>query len=162
MPTVRFLREGIEVEVEEGANLRNVAMEVGVEVYKKPWSYGLNCHGFGHCGTCRVTVKNDTMDGCSTLSWMEFLQFKLGWPLSVPPFINVFAYIGNEDEMRLSCQVSVEEDIDVYTRPGVNYTGDQDWQYKGTNPAVSGQSVESTPSQTTWEKGEMEELSEES
>lgn len=162
MPTVRFLREGIEVEVEEGANLRHVAQDVGVEIYEKPWSYGLNCHGFGHCGTCRVAIKNDTMDGCSDLSWMESLQFKLGWPMSAPPFINVFGYIGNEDEMRLSCQVTVEDDIDVYTRPGINYNGDQDWQYKGSNPAISGQSVEARPGQTAFEKSEMDELTEES
>ncbi|MFB6346523.1 MAG: ferredoxin [bacterium] len=160
MPTVRFLREGIEVEVEEGANLRNVAQEVGVEVYSKPWSYGLNCKGFGHCGTCRVSIKNDTMDGASDLSWMEVLQFKLGWPLSPIPFINTFAYIGKEDEMRLSCQVTVEGDMDVLTRPGVNYTGDEDWQYKGSNPAISGKSIEPSPEQTTFEKSEMDELSE--
>lgn len=160
MPTVRFLREGIEVEVEKGANLRNVAQEVDVEVYDKPWSYGLNCHGFGHCGTCRVSIKNDTMSGTNDMTWMETLQFKVGWPLSAPPLINAFAFIGNEDEMRLSCQVTVEDDIDVYTRPGVNYTGDQDWQYEGINPAISGQSVEARPEQTAFEKSEMDELSE--
>lgn len=160
MPTVRFLREGIEVEVEEGANLRQVAQEVGVEVYEKPWSYGLNCHGLGHCGTCRVAIKNETMDNCSNLSWMETLQFKVGSPFSAPPFINVFGYIGNEDEMRLSCQVSIEDDIDVYTRPGINYSGDQKWQYRETNPAISGHSVEERPGQTAYEKGEMEEIPE--
>lgn len=158
MPTVRFLREGIEVEVEEGANLRTVAQEVGVQVYQKPWSYGLNCHGFGHCGTCRVAVKNDTMQGTSDLSFMEMLQFKIGWPLSAPPFINVFDYIGKEDELRLSCQVTVEDDIDVYTRPAVNYNGEQDWQYEEPNPAISGQSVEARPQQTAFEKSEMEDL----
>lgn len=161
MPTVRFLREGIEVEVEEGANLRSVAMDVGVEVYQKPWSYGLNCHGFGHCGTCRVAVKNETMDGCSDLSLMETLQFKIGWPFSAPPLINVFDYIGKEDELRLSCQVTVEEDIDILTRPSVNYNGQQKWQYQESNPAISGQSVESTPGQTPFEKSEMDEITDE-
>ncbi len=162
MPTVRFLREGIEVEVQEGANLRRVAQEVDVDVYGNPWNYGFNCHGFGHCGTCRVKIKNNTMDGCSGMSWMEFLQFQIGWPLSAPPFINVFGFIGNEDEMRLSCQVTVQDDIDVFTRPKLNYSGDQNWQYSESNPAISGQSVESTPEQTPFERSEMDELTEES
>lgn len=160
MPTVRFLREGIEVEVEQGANLRHVAQEAGIEVYKKPWSYGLNCHGFGHCGTCRVLVRNDTMDGCSDLSLMETLQFKIGWPLSAIPLVNVFDYIGREDELRLSCQVTVEDDIDVYTRPAINYYGEQDWQYSEENPALAGRPLRSEPPDTPFERSEMEELSE--
>ncbi len=158
MPTVRFLREGIEVEVEQGANLRHVAQEAGIDVYGKPWSYGLNCHGFGHCGTCRVLVKNDTMDGCSDLSLMETLQFKIGWPLSAIPLVNVFDYIGREDELRLACQVTVEDDVDVYTRPAINYYGQQDWQYAEDNPALSGGTLRSEPSETPFERSEMEEL----
>lgn len=162
MPTIRFLREGIEVEVEKGTNLRQAALEAGIQVYQKPWSYGLNCHGLGHCGTCRVAVKNDTMDGCSGLSLMERFHFQVGNPFSAPPLINVFGYIGNEDEWRLSCQVQVEDDIEVLTRPSVNYSGDQEWQYSEQNPAISGQSVDASPTQTPFEKSEMEDLSEDS
>lgn len=160
MPTVRFLREGIEVEVEQGANLREVALDAGVQVYEKPWSYGLNCHGFGQCGTCRVAIKNDTMEGTSDLTISEIIQFKIGAPHTMPPFVNVFGYIGNEDEWRLSCQVEVEEDIDVFTRPGVNYNGDEDWQYRGDNPALSGQSAGPEPEATPFERSEMEDLAE--
>lgn len=162
MPTVRFLREGIEVECDQGANLRRVAQEAGVEIYEKPWRYELNCHGLGTCGTCRVSIKNNTMDGSSDLSFLEKLQFKIGWPLSAIPFLNFFDYIGKEDELRLSCQLSVENDIDVYTRPAANFFGDQDWQYNADNPAIAGQSAPQTePPQTTWEKGEMQELNDE-
>lgn len=160
MPTVRFLREGIEVEVEQGANLRKVAQKADIQLYESPWNYGLNCHGFGHCGTCRVAIKNSTMDGCSELSLMEKMQFKIGWPLSAIPFINVFDYIGKEDELRLACQVTVTDDVNVYTRPAINYTGDQDWQYKEENPAVSGAAPQQTPGQTPFEESEMEDLSE--
>jgi len=159
MPTVRFLREGIEVECEQGANLRRVAMEAGVEIYEKPWRYELNCHGLGTCGTCRVAIKNDSMDGASDLSLMEKLQFKLGWPLSPIPFLNFFDYIGKENELRLSCQISVEDDVDVYTQPEANFYGDQKWQFDVDNPAIAGKSsVSEAPPQTTWERGEMQDL----
>lgn len=169
MPTVRFLREGIEVEVEKGANLREVAMEAGVEVYRPPfnrgWPLTFNCHGFGHCGTCRVLVKNNTMDGCSDLSFWEKCQFYLGFSLAVIPYlmpaINAFDFVDKQDELRLSCQVTVEDDVDVYTRPAVNLYGNPDWQYAEENPAITGQALPSQPPQTPFERGEMEEISEE-
>lgn len=166
MPTVRFLREGIEVEVEKGANLRAVAKEAGIEVYRPPfnrgWPLQFNCHGYGQCGTCRVLIKNQTMENCSGRSIWEKLQFNLGFSFAALPYflplLNVFDVIGKEDELRLSCQVTVEGDVDVYTRPPVNLFGDPNWQYGEENPAISGQTVETQPSQTPFERGEMEEL----
>ena len=35
-----------------------------------------------------------------------------------------FAYIGNEENMRLSCQVQINGDMEVVTRPTFNMFGD--------------------------------------
>ena len=57
MPKVTFVygKEKKEVEVPEGANLREEALKAGVPVYAGLHRY-LNCHGLGLCGTCRVLV----------------------------------------------------------------------------------------------------------
>ena len=52
----------------------------------------LNCHGFGHCGTCRVLITKG-MENASPMGFMERMRLKLS-----------MAYIGNEDTMRLACQ----------------------------------------------------------
>ena len=55
MPVIRFKREHLSVDVPDGANLRQVALDNGIEVYQ-----GLdivaNCRGRGLCGTCRVEI----------------------------------------------------------------------------------------------------------
>src|SRR5437588_9197037 len=66
MPKVVFIKgkDKKEVEVPEGAVLRDAALQAGVQVNFFPLEFGngfvgryLNCHGFGHCGTCKVLVK---------------------------------------------------------------------------------------------------------
>src|SRR5262249_9661636 len=92
MPKGVFVNEKKEIEVPEGANLRDEARKAGIEVYSGINRY-LNCFGHGTCGTCRVLVKK----GMENLSPKGFLErFTLARMLST---------IGHEDEMRLACQV---------------------------------------------------------
>jgi hypothetical protein len=42
----------------------------------------------------------------------------------VPSFI----YIGNEKEMRLACQIKVNGDCSVVTKPALNISGENFWQ----------------------------------
>src|SRR5437588_12169149 len=56
MPKVNFVKEKKEIEVPQGANLRQEAAKNGIVVYKGLSRY-LNCLGHGTCGTCRVLVK---------------------------------------------------------------------------------------------------------
>ncbi len=111
MPKVRFLKEAKEIEVAEGANLRQAALKEGIQVYAGISKY-LNCLGNGTCGTCRVLIKNDTMKNCSPKGWLEALRIALSW----------FA-IACENEVRLSCQVKVMGDVDVETTPAMNLYG---------------------------------------
>ena len=59
MPVIKFIKEKVEIEVPDGANLREEAIKAGVNVYDGLNGIGkninkyLNCHGFGQCGMCR-------------------------------------------------------------------------------------------------------------
>jgi ferredoxin len=117
MPKVTFIvgKEKREVEVPEGANLRQEAMKAGVPVYAGLHRY-LNCRGLGLCGTCRVLVKQGT-ENLTPKSFRE--RFKLALSL---------ASIGHEDEMRLSCQAQVKGDCTVEVTPAFNWSGENFWQ----------------------------------
>ena len=110
MPKVRFLREKKEIEVKEGENLRESALRNGIEVYRGAHKF-LNCRGHGTCATCRVLIKNDTMKNASGMGIAEKVRLAVS-----------FVAIGEED-MRLSCQVRVLGDLDVYTQPELNLYG---------------------------------------
>ncbi|QDU59468.1 2Fe-2S iron-sulfur cluster binding domain protein [Planctomycetes bacterium Pan216] len=131
MPKITFVKEKKEIEVEEGANLREVALanEVGlhhvglgadnsVATFSNSIASYTNCSrtmpflGGGHCGTCSVLIKKGA-ENCSPKSMKEKIR------LAVAP-----SAIGREDEMRLSCQVKVTGDIEVETMPAMNLTGD--------------------------------------
>jgi len=75
--------------------------------------------------------------------------------------LNFFDFIGQEDELRLSCQVAVEDDVEVYTRPPYNFYGDPQWQYDVQNPAIAGHaSTSEAPPATPFEEEEMEGIEE--
>jgi ferredoxin len=119
MPKITFVNEKVELEVPEGTNLRAAARQAGVSVYKGLAKY-LNCHGLGMCGTCRVLVKK----GAENLSPKGVRE---RFNLALHP-VTMLASIGHEDEMRLSCQVSVNGDCAVETTPGINWSGENFWQ----------------------------------
>jgi ferredoxin len=115
MPKVVFVKEKKEIEVPDGANLRLEARKAGIDVYTGLDKL-LNCRGNGLCGTCRVLVKKG-MENLSPKGWLE--RFKLATMLSS---------IGHENDMRLSCQVKVNGDCSIETRPALNVSGENFWQ----------------------------------
>jgi ferredoxin len=119
MLKVTFVNEKKEIEVEQGANLRDAARKAGISVYKGLDRY-LNCRGFGLCGTCKVLVKKG-MENLGPKTMMEKFNFNTH-PLTM------FARIGHEDEMRLSCQVKVLGDCTIETMPEFNLSGENFWQ----------------------------------
>ncbi len=119
MPKVQFINEKKEIEVPAGANLRLAAMEAGIPIYKGLDRY-LNCRGLGLCGTCRVHVTQG-MENLSPKTLRERINFNLH-PLGM------FAAIGHENVIRLSCQVRVNGDCSVQTQPPFNWSGDNFWQ----------------------------------
>ena len=119
MPKVVFVNEKQEIDVPAGSNLREAARKAGISVYKGLDRY-LNCRGLGLCGTCRVLVKKG-MENLSPKTLMERIN------LNAHP-LTLFARIGHEDEMRLSCQVKVNGDCTVQTQPEFNVSGENFWQ----------------------------------
>jgi len=118
MPTVKFVNEKKTIEVPEGANLRKEAMKAGVEVYSGIHKY-LNCHGFGQCGSCRMRIVKGK-ENVSRQGIFEKLRLLLG-PLTF------FARLGQEDEVRLACRTRVKGDIEVESRPALNWHGERFW-----------------------------------
>lgn len=124
MPTIHFVNEKKQVHVAEGADLRRAALDAGVKLYHGINGYGaklnevVNCRGFGHCGTCRVLVTKG-MDNANKMTLMEKFTFRLN-PLGPA----MFAYIGNEDTMRLACKTRVFGDMEVVTCPEFNFAGE--------------------------------------
>lgn len=116
MPKVKFYKEKVEVEVPVGANLRDEARKAGVEVYPGI-NRIVNCMGHGTCGSCRVLLLNGTMKNTSPMTLIEKLRF-------ASSFLN----LGDEEEMRLSCQTKVMGDIEVFTQPAFNWHGKPDKQ----------------------------------
>ena len=110
MPKVNFVREKKVIEVKDGENLRVACLSAGIEIYRGMHKH-LNCRGKGLCATCRVLIKNGTMKNVSLKGIIEKIRLALSW-----------VAIGEED-MRLSCKVKVQGDIDVYTQPEINLYG---------------------------------------
>lgn len=115
MPKITFVTEKREIEVPEGANLREEARKAGINVYSGLSKY-VNCFGHGSCGTCRVLVKKGT-ENLSKKGLMERVTL-----------FRMLTAIGHEDEMRLSCQCAVNGDVTVETRPQPNLSGENFWQ----------------------------------
>jgi len=105
LPVVKFEREGRSIEVPKGANLRKVALKAGINVYKGINQF-LNCQGHGLCGTCRVEIiQGDKNVNSKTPKEEWVLRGKFLIAHKVKP------------NLRLSCQVKVEDDIVVLTMP---------------------------------------------
>jgi ferredoxin len=113
MPKVTFVKEKLEIEVPQGANLRDEALKAGVEVYTGINRY-VNCLGHGTCGTCKVVVKKGA-EHLSPKTAME--KFTLWRMLSV---------IGHEQESRLACQCRVQGDCTIETRPALPISPEAD------------------------------------
>ena len=114
MPKVRFVNEKREIEVPEGANLRQEAMKAGVNLYPLLYKW-TNCRGHGLCASCRVLIRKGT-ENVQPMGGFEKCRLALS-----------MVYIGNEDKMRLACKCQVQGDLEVETKPPMNLFGDKFW-----------------------------------
>jgi ferredoxin len=129
MPVVKFVNEKKEIEVADGANLRQEALKAGINLYYGLNGIGtglnkvLNCHGLGMCGSCRVLITKG-MENASPMGTLEKLKFKYLLPTPLPDPLPSLAFIGHEDTMRLACQATVHGDMEVLTNPQVDLFGE--------------------------------------
>jgi ferredoxin len=125
MPLVKFIKENKEIDVPQGANLRQEAIKAGINVHQGVNGFGatlnkfVNCHGLAQCGTCRVLITKG-MENTSPMGMLEKFRFYNPLPDPFP----CMAYIGNEDSMRLACRTKVLGDIEVQTGPQLNLFGE--------------------------------------
>lgn len=119
MPTITFVKEKKTVEVPAGANLRKEALKAGVQLYPVPHNY-VNCMGLGLCHSCRVTIKKG-LENVSTQGLFEKVSMTCLNPLTF------FARLGNEKTLRLACQLQVNGDVEVETKPPMNWHGENYW-----------------------------------
>jgi len=125
MPIVKFVKEKKEIEVRQGANLRKEAMKAGINIYPGINGCGaslnkyVNCHGLGMCGTCRVNIVKG-MENTNPMGLLEKTKFTIPFPDPIASF----AFIGNEQQMRLACMTQVRGDIEVETWPELNLFGE--------------------------------------
>lgn len=120
MPKVTIANEKKDIEVPAGANLRESLRREGVEVYRGLTRY-VNCFGHGTCGECRVLVKkgSESLTGKTLFERMTLFR--------------MLSSVGHEDEMRLSCQCTVNGDVTIESVPEMNLSGDNFWQTKYPN-----------------------------
>jgi ferredoxin len=69
MPVIKFVKEASEINADNNANLRVVALENKIDIYKF-LDKALNCGGVGQCGTCAVEV-SEGMDKLSSRTTAE-------------------------------------------------------------------------------------------
>lgn len=125
MPIIKFIKEKKEIEVPVGANLRNAAIDAGINLHQGLNGVGaglnkvFNCHGLGLCGTCRVLITKG-MENASPMGGMEWAKFRIPFPDPMAPL----AFVGHEQTMRLACQTKVNGDIEVETGPPVDLFGE--------------------------------------
>jgi ferredoxin len=105
MPKV--MAQGKTVECALGANLRQVLLHNGIDLYNGAAKI-INCRALGTCGTCAVELRGDVSD----MSWREKAR------LSVPPHTA-------GTTRRLACQVQVLGDVQVTKFDGFWGQGDR-------------------------------------
>ena len=103
MPIIRFVREGRDVKCSTGANLRQVALSEGLELYGIKGNLG-NCRGCGQCITCFVSVIGE--NGPEVLS--------------PPTPVEIEKLRRRPKNWRLACQTLVKSSVIVLTRPQVS------------------------------------------
>jgi ferredoxin len=98
MSTISFIKEQKEVVIANGANLREKALQNGIDIYKFRGKL-MNCGGYGQCATCIVEIT----EGLENLSpKTDFEQRRLK---------------KKPDNYRLACQTIVNGAISVNTKP---------------------------------------------
>jgi len=96
--TITFIKENKEAVVAQGANLREKALQNGIDLYTLKGKL-MNCGGYGQCGTCVVEIT----EGLENLSPRTDFENKV---LRKKP-----------DSYRLACQTLVNGPVKVKTKP---------------------------------------------
>jgi len=98
MTAISFVKENKDIIVAQGANLREKAIENGIDIYTLSGKL-MNCGGYGQCGTCIVEVV-EGMENLSAKTDFEVRKLKK-----------------KPDNYRLACQTIVNGPVTIKTKP---------------------------------------------
>ena len=99
MTTIRFIREGIDIQCKPGENLRELTIRENLQLYGLKGILG-NCGGVGQCSTCFVSVEGGTESSLSPLTTVEAEKLK-----------------NRPDNWRLACQTLIKSSAIILTKP---------------------------------------------
>ena len=99
MATIRFIREGIDVQCQPGENLRDLVIKEKLQLYGLKGILG-NCGGAGQCSTCFVSVEGGNKNSLSPLTVVEEEKLK-----------------NRPENWRLACQTLVKSSSVILTKP---------------------------------------------
>jgi len=95
MATIRFIREGVEIQSKNGENLRDFVIREKLQLYGLKGTLG-NCGGAGQCSTCFVSIEGGSKNSLSQLTSVEADKLKnrpKNWRLACQTLINSSAVI---------------------------------------------------------------------
>ena len=99
MTTIRFIREGIDIQCNPGENLRKLVIREKLQLYGLKGILG-NCSGVGQCSTCFVSVEGGNKNSLSPLTFVEEEKLK-----------------NRPDNWRLACQTLIKSSAVILTKP---------------------------------------------
>ena len=99
MTTIRFLREGIDIQCRPGENLRELVIREKLQLYGLKGILG-NCSGVGQCSTCFISVEGGNKNSLSPLTSVEEEKLK-----------------NRPKNWRLACQALIKSSSIILTKP---------------------------------------------
>ena len=99
MTTIRFIREGIDIQCNPGENLRELVIRERLQLYGLKGILG-NCGGGGQCSTCFVSIEGGTNSSLSPLTSVEKEKLK-----------------NRPENWRLACQTLIKSSSVILTKP---------------------------------------------
>ena len=99
MTTIRFIREGIDIQCKPGENLRELIIKEQLQLYGLKGILG-NCGGVGQCSTCFVSIEGGMKNSLSPLTVVEEEKLK-----------------NRPDNWRLACQTLIKSSAVILTKP---------------------------------------------
>jgi len=99
MATIRFIREGVDIQCQPGENLRDLVIREKLQLYGLKGILG-NCGGAGQCSTCFVSVEGGNKNSLSPLTVVEEEKLK-----------------NRPENWRLACQTLIKSSAVILTKP---------------------------------------------
>jgi len=104
LPKVRFEREDVIVDAQNGKTVLEVAEEAGIDVFRGMWP-GLHCNRVhGWCNRCKVWIKSDAASSVNPPTSAERFPIRFNGRV--------------RGTLRLACQAKVQGEVTVHTRVG--------------------------------------------